>query len=134
MQNSTNRSEEFEQARVIKWSHKVAVRALMPDLRWLHHSPNGGKRDAFTGAQMRALGVKKGFPDLILPTRSGSRPGLVIEMKSAVGKTSPAQKEWLAHLEQQGWAVEVIRSAQDARNALCLYLGLSPDCAPALDA
>jgi len=130
---TTNRGEEIEQARVIKWSHKVAVRTLMPDLKWLHHSPNGGKRDAFTGSQMKALGVKPGFPDLILPVRSGKHPGLVIEMKSATGQTSASQKEWLYHLDEQGWSVKVARSAQEARSILCRYLGWSPDVAPSMD-
>lgn len=129
----TNRGEEIEQARVIKWSHKVAVRDLMPALRWLHHSPNGGKRDALAGAQMKALGVKPGWPDLILPARSRGNPGLVIEMKSATGSTSKEQKEWLAHFEQQGWRVEVARSAQEARTILCQYLGIDYDLAPPLE-
>ena len=127
-----NRSEEIEQAKVIKWSHKVAVRDLMPALRWLHHSPNGGKRDAVTGGQMKALGVKPGFPDLILPAGSGLHPGLVIEMKSAIGRTSPEQKEWLAHLERERWAVHIARSAEEARQILCTYLGHDPATAPAL--
>lgn len=130
---STTRGEEIEQARVIKWSHKVAVRDLMPALRWLHHSPNGGKRDALAGAQMKALGVKPGFPDLILPVGSGLFPGLVIEMKSATGSTSDTQKEWLTHFEAQRWAVRVARSAQEARTILCSYLGIDHDLAPALD-
>lgn len=136
---TTHRGEEIEQARVIKWSHKVAVRDLMPALRWLHHSPNGGKRDAMAGAQMKALGVKKGFPDLILPVRVtadnllGFHPGLVIEMKSATGSTSPEQKEWLAHFEAQDWEIRVARSASEARTHLCQYLGIPPNQAPALE-
>ena len=127
------RGEEIEQARVVKWSHKVEVRKLLPDLRWLHHSPNGGQRDAFTGAQMKALGVKPGFPDLILPVGARLSPGLVIEMKSDTGTTSPAQKEWLAHFKAQRWEIRVARSAQEARTILCQYLGLPPDQAPALE-
>jgi hypothetical protein len=124
----TNRGEEIEQARVIKWSHKVAVREVMPDLRWLHHSPNGGKRDALAGAQMKALGVKPGWPDLILPVSNQAfTPGLVIEMKSATGSTSKEQKEWLAHFEAQGWQIRIARTAQEARLHLCQYLGLPPD-------
>lgn len=111
----------------------MVVRTLMPELRWLHHSPNGGKRDAFTGAQMRAMGTKKGWPDLILPVRSGRCPGLVIEMKSTIGKVSPEQREWLEHFSDQGWQIEVIRSAQDARTALCIYLDKNPDFMPDLD-
>lgn len=131
----TTRGEEIEQARVIKWSHKVAVRNLMPALRWLHHSPNGGKRDGLAGAQMKALGVKPGWPDLILPfSNQPFTHGLVIEMKSATGSTSDTQKEWLEHFEAQGWVVKVARSAQEARTILCQYLGITDTSrAPALD-
>lgn len=137
--DTRNRSEEVEQARLIKWTHKVAVRELMPALRWIHHSPNGGKRSAFTGAQMKALGVKPGFPDLVLPvTRKdpllfGQSPGLVIEMKSATGSLSPEQKEWKAHFEDQGWVFRLARTAQEARTYICLYLGIPPDATPPLD-
>lgn len=128
------RSEEIEQAKLIKWSHKVAVRELMPALRWLHHSPNGGKRTPLVGAQMKALGVKPGFPDLILPVQDAMlHSGLVIEMKSDTGRTSDTQKEWLAHFEAQGWEIRVARSAQEARSILCLYLGIPPNSAPALE-
>lgn len=127
------RAEEIEQARVIKWSHRVPVRTILPALKWLHHSPNGGKRDGFTGAQMKALGTKAGFPDLILPVRSGSCPGLVIEMKSAKGTTSPAQEEWLDHLASEGWATAVARTAEGARSILCEYLGQHPSTVPPLE-
>jgi len=127
------RTEEIEQARLVKWSHKQAVRALMPELRWLHHSPNGGLRSGLAGAQMKALGAKPGWPDLILPVSRNLTNGLVIEMKSATGSTSPEQKEWLAHFEAQQWTVRVCRSAQEARKELCLYLGVPPVNAPALE-
>lgn len=134
-----NRSEEIEQARFIKWTHKVAVRELMPALRFIHHSPNGGKRSAFTGAQMKALGVKPGFPDLILPVAKRLSdtaviyPGLVIEMKSAIGTLSPEQKDWKAHFVAEGWLFRLARTAQEARTQVCLYLGIPPNSAPPLD-
>lgn len=132
---TTNRGEEIEQARVVRWSHKRVVRDLMPALAWLHHSPNGGKRDAFTGAQMKALGVKPGFPDLILPAWSHDRahPGLVLEMKSATGSASDSQKEWQAHFLAQGWQHRLARSAEEARSTLCQHLGIDPAAAPAME-
>lgn len=105
----------------------------MPALRWLHHSPNGGERSAFAGAQMKALGAKPGFPDLILPFASGPHTGLVIEMKSATGTTSERQKEWLGHFEAQNWQIRIARSAQEARTHLCQYLGIPLDAAPAME-
>lgn len=128
-----NRTEEIEQARVIKWSHKADVRALMPQLRWLHHSPGGGKRDSFTGAQMKALGTKPGFPDLILPVKTSMSTGLVIEMKSAKGRLSTEQSEWLDHFIENDWQIAVCRSAEDARIALCGHLDIDPYDAPPLD-
>lgn len=128
-----NRSEEAEQARLVRWSHKQAVRQLMPGLRWLHHSPNGGKRDAFTGAQMKALGTKPGFPDLHLSVRVGAVAGLVIEMKTATGRESPEQVEWRDHFTSQGWAHALCRSAEQAREVLCEYFGVNPYEAPGLD-
>lgn len=126
-------TEAREQSLVVIWSHRKAVRDLMPELKWLHHSPNGEKRDAITGNKLKAMGVKKGWPDLILPVRVGSTTGLVIEMKSATGSTTPEQKEWLEHFGDQGWHVQVCRSALEARTILCQYLGIAPSNAPALE-
>ena len=126
-QEAKGRSEEREQARLIRWSHRITVRAVLPDLAWLHHSPNGGKRDAFTGAQMTALGVKSGFPDLILPARRGDHPGLVIEMKTEHGRVMVAQVGWLDHFARNGWVCSVCRSADEARDLICRYLGANPD-------
>lgn len=130
---TVNRSEEIEQAKVVRWSHLPAVRSLMPALRWLHHSPNGGRRDVFTGAQMKALGVKPGFPDLILPARAGDSTGLIIEMKADTGRASDAQKEWIEHFKAQGWETAIARSASEARLLICQYLSIPPESAPALD-
>ena len=122
------RAEEVEQARLLEWCQKPSVQKLMPALRWLHHSPNGGKRDAFTGGQMKALGVRRGFPDLILPMASYNswKIGLAIEMKAPGGRTSPEQRAWLDMLALQGWTVDVCYSADEARAALIRYL-LPPD-------
>jgi hypothetical protein len=126
------RTEEIEQARLVKWSHKVAVRKVMPDLQWLHHSPNGGKRDAFTGAQMKAMGTKPGFPDLVLPVKSsdGQFAGLAIEMKAEKGRTSDEQKGWLGHLQTAGWLTAVCYSADEAHLLICAYFGVLPTTVP----
>lgn len=130
------RGEEIEQARLIKWSHKKAVRELMPDLEWLYHTPNGGRRDSFAAAQMKALGVKRGVPDLLLPVRvtgeHGGHAGLVIEMKSADGRLTAEQEHWLEHYSREGWVTSVCRSAEEARAAICYYLGWEPKDVPEL--
>lgn len=112
------RVEEIEQARFVKWSHRPDVRAVIPAVAWLFHVPNGGKRDAFTGAQMRALGVKPGVPDLLLPVASYGYVGLAIEMKSDTGSVKPAQNGWLDHLRGESWRIAVCRSAEEARKVI----------------
>ncbi|MEJ0004424.1 MAG: VRR-NUC domain-containing protein [Pararobbsia sp.] len=128
------RNEEVEQAKVVRWSHRRPVRDLFPGLARLHHSPNGGKRNGLTGAQMTALGTKKGFPDLVLPVAARGKIGLVIEMKFGSGKLTTEQVEWLGHFELQGWQTDTCFNAEEARRTICLYFGFPPDDAPGLDA
>ncbi len=128
------RIEELEQARLVRWTHQRAVRAAIPALAWLHHSPNGGRRDGFTGGQMKALGTKPGFPDLVLPVPSPAGwHGLAIEMKSDTGRTSPEQVGWLDRLADSGWQTAVCRSAADGRDTLARYFGLDPGSLPPLE-
>lgn len=128
------RLEEVEQAKVVRWSHKREVRALMPGLARLFHVPNGGKRNGLAGAQMTALGVKKGVLDLLLPVPAHGHHGIVIEMKVGKGKLTPEQQDWLAHFESINWQTAVCYSAAEARCRLCIYFRVPPELAPALDA
>ena len=79
------------------------------------HVPNGGGRSKIEAAIMKGLGVKAGVPDLLIFDRPiPGIAGCAIEMKSATGRVSPQQKEWLDALEKRGWLVCVARSAGEA--------------------
>lgn len=39
----------------------------MPELEYMHHIPNGGKRDKRTAVALKRQGVKAGVPDICLP-------------------------------------------------------------------
>lgn len=106
---------------------------MLPEVAWLFHVPNGGQRSSFAGAQMKALGAKKGVPDLLMPVSTPHYNGLVIEMKSAKGSTTAEQKEWMAQFKHAGWVVHVARSAQEAREMICQYLGMPSAKVPDLD-
>lgn len=73
----------------------------------LHAIPNGGKRDAITGARLKAEGARAGIPDLMLPVMRGGFGGLYIELKIDGGRVQPAQAEWHAALRREGYAVAV---------------------------
>lgn len=94
-----------------------------PELKYLAAIPNGGNRDAITGARLKAEGVKAGIPDLILPVRRYSWSGLWIEMKRASGgKLSTEQIDWHQFLKSQGYAVMVAHGYEQARDCLLTYL------------
>ena len=42
----------------------------MPELEYMHHIPNGGKRDKRTAVALKRQGVKAGVPDICLPVAS----------------------------------------------------------------
>ena len=109
-------SEHNEQIRLIAWAKSM-------DLP-LFAIPNGGLRNRLVAAKMKREGVRAGIPDLFLPCASRGAHGLFIEMKREKGgRTSAAQKEWIARLRDAGYAVEVCRGFDEARKAIERYLG-----------
>ncbi len=84
--------------------------------------PNGGRRDRVSGAKLKAEGVLPGVSDLILLLPRGSHHGLLIEMKTAKGKQSPAQRDWQREMESRGYRYIVCRSFDEFREAIDDYL------------
>ena len=85
--------------------------------------PAGGKRDKVTAARLKAEGALPGVPDLLLASPRGGRAGLFLELKTAVGSVSKAQRERQAALAAQGYAVEVAKGYEAAKAAVTNYLG-----------
>ncbi len=84
--------------------------------------PNGGRRDAVTGARLKAEGVTAGVADLILFQRRGRSGALLVEMKTAKGRQSPEQKQWQTVIEAQGYQYEVCRSLNDFMRIINGYI------------
>ena len=85
--------------------------------------PNGGARSAITGAILKAEGVLAGVADLLLLVPNKKYHGLCIEMKTAKGKQSPAQKQWEKAVTLQGYKYIVCHSGQEFVNEITAYLG-----------
>lgn len=90
--------------------------------RLLHHSPNGGRRNAREGARFKKMGVQPGFPDLVLLVASQDCHALFIELKSATGRQEDSQKEYQALVEAQGYKYVVIRSLEQFITEVKRYL------------
>lgn len=100
------------------------------------HVPNGGKRNAITGAMLKASGAKAGVPDCLVfepfKHETGRVPGLnevsipvielclglAIELKIGKNKPTPAQLKWHEDLRSCGWRVEVCYSTQEVLDLL----------------
>lgn len=114
---------EFDMQRaVIDWA--VLAANQCPELRLLHHIPNGGFRFRKTAAQLKASGVAAGVPDLHLPVGRGGWLSLYIEMKRPGNEPTDSQASWIKALSEQGNLVQVCHSAEVAIHVLRWYLEL----------
>lgn len=84
--------------------------------------PNGGRRDVATAGKLRAEGVKAGVSDIIMLLRTEHYGALCIEMKTDVGRQSPAQRQWQRDVEEAGMKYVVCRSLDDFKAAVEEYV------------
>jgi len=113
-------SEGDGQRALFEWAR--ASEGRYPELALLHAVPNGGLRHIATAARMKAEGAKAGVPDICLPVARGPWHGLYVEMKTATGRLSEAQKRWLSALAKEGYRAEVARGFDEARELILDYL------------
>lgn len=110
-------SERYEQIVAVTKLKKLGV--------VVHHSPNGGRRDAREGAAFKAMGVSAGYPDLTIPYARQGYHGLYIEVKTLVGgRLSDSQIEWGEFLKKQGYAWYEAKGAVEVVQIVCDYLGI----------
>jgi hypothetical protein len=113
-------TEHQSQTAVVEWF----------DLQYPRYSrlffaiPNAAKRSAALAAYMKAEGLRAGVSDLFLLVPRGTFHGLIIEMKSAEGKCTQAQKEFLAAVSAQGYCTNVCHSTDSAIATIKAYLAL----------
>jgi hypothetical protein len=84
--------------------------------------PNGGRRDAITGARLRLEGVLAGVPDIFLAKAASGKYGMFIEMKTKRGRVSESQRGLFPLLEAQGYGVAVCRGWHEAAETVEAYL------------
>lgn len=78
------------------------------------HSANEGKRSASYGAKLKRMGLRPGFPDLLITRARGGYHGFAIEMKYGDNKPTDSQIQWLLTLKNEGYATAICYSAKDA--------------------
>lgn len=116
------RSEDTEQIHICNWAMWNENR--YPELKWLHHIPNGGSRNKAEAVKLKSMGVKSGVSDLHLPYAKGVYIGLYIEMKYGTGRHQDSQIEFLRDMAKNGHYVATCYTAGDAITVLEEYLQL----------
>ena len=103
-------SEDYLQKCIIK-----AISVLAPNV-FVAHIPNGGSRAKQEAINLKAAGVKRGVPDLVLVLSSGQVA--FIEVKTPKGKLSPEQDAFgnMCVLRGTKWAC--IRNIDEVKTTL----------------
>ena len=81
------------------------------------HLPFGENRSAVTGARLKRMGAKRGWPDYLIVHDSGV---VAIELKAPKGKQSEEQRDFSDTITAAGGAYHVCRSLDDVKAALQL--------------
>ena len=132
--------EDAESCALIAWRDLHVKKHR--ELRLLAHIPNGGYRNVREAARLKKMGVLPGVSDYFLPVPmavNGAMPkrsfhrseyhGLWIELKSAAGRLSLPQKEWLDAMDEQGYAIFEAHGWIAAAQCIARYLH-KPQIAP----
>lgn len=120
MLKSGDISEEAIQKTVIQW-----VRTFPYLRRIVMHFPNEGKRSMYYGKLLKDMGMRVGVSDLFIALANHDFIGAWIELKSANGVVSLAQKEFLKDMGQQGYFTAICWSIDEAIDTIAWYCGIA---------
>ena len=116
-------SEHQEQAALIEWWSYAHRRWELPEFA-LFAIPNGGARHIVVASKLKAEGVRKGIPDLLLAVPIWPHAGLFIEMKSSSpqARVKADQATAIGFLRGAGYKIAVCKGAAQAMDVIEAYL------------
>lgn len=86
---------------------KACARYLdMQGLLWCHVA-NERSTSPRSGANLKAKGVKRGVPDILIFEPKGPYKGLAVELKVKPNKPTKFQNWWLDELKKRNWKTAV---------------------------
>lgn len=86
--------------------------------------PNGSYKSAASAVKFQREGLTSGVPDVLMLYPCGRYHGLALEFKTAKGKLTANQVTMMQRLSKAGYAVELVRSVDDAIRKTICYLNL----------
>lgn len=112
--------EDGEQLAIFDWARWMINQR--PQLKWLMHIPNGGKRNKAEAGRLKAQGVKAGVSDIFLPVPVGKYAGLWLELKAGNNKPTDKQLEFLDDMNAAGYLATWKTGAEASCNTILNYL------------
>lgn len=117
-------NEDQIQIKLMNWAKRVKFgEGVLYD--YMNHPPNGGLRTKAEAGKFKAMGVKAGYPDIVLEIARNGYHGLRVELKVKKGGTvSAEQKSWVARLNEQGYLAMVCKGYDEAQQAIIDYMSI----------
>ena len=110
------RTEAYEQAAVAMW-----LNINHPKVLWTASA--GGMRTSIgTAKKMKAMGYKKGCPDIMIFERRSGFCGLFIELKVKGGTRQPEQIDFIQELSRRGYFAVFAYGYDEAVEVIEQYL------------
>lgn len=110
------------QAAIIRWAS--TMEGKYPELEWLAHCPNGGRRNGFEAMNLKLQGVRPGILDLFLQVPRGGYHGFWMELKKPNSREVPTkeQERYMAFLDAQGYWAGWSNDFEEVKSILVDYL------------
>lgn len=112
--------EHREQSLFIKWIDWE--KKIDPRLECVFAVPNGFVKSIQMASWARAEGLRSGVPDVFVAVPIGKHSGLFLEFKSGKNDLSDTQREWFKRLANNGFVCCLVRSFEEAKEAVSQYL------------
>ncbi len=115
--------EEDLQIAIISWSKTQFKKH--PELYWLFHCPNGGRRDGREATSLKMQGVVPGVVDLHLDVARGGYNGFKLELKRPFGKCLPPSKDQADYIDfcrKQGYFADISNDFEYCKTLILDYL------------
>jgi len=109
-------SESHLQQQCIKWMQYQHSNIVF------FHVPNGGKRNVREAVRFKREGVISGVADIIILRPNKSKHGLLIELKTLIGKQSPEQKDFQQNVGRWNYQYSICRSLDQFMKCVTDYV------------
>lgn len=109
------------QKNIFKWAEMLSKRFTF--LRFMTSSLVGINLTIPQRVRAKAMGVKKGVPDIVLYYSANGYNGFAIELKVKPNRPTKEQKEFIKHLQNNGWYADICYSLEEFIEHFYKFLG-----------